>query len=93
MVTKMFSHVCGVGRDRGFLRPHPTTAGPSSNPYAYTRVNYYLTLVALPAGYKFNPSRARPGHGALQFPKERGFFPLPSSNRFPKGEWTFSLSF
>ena len=38
VITIMYFIVCGVGRDRGFLRPHPTTASPLPNPYAFTHV-------------------------------------------------------
>ncbi len=69
--------VCGVGRDRGFLRPCPTTAGPLPNPYAYTHV-----IITSPSPHTGRLPlyflKGTSGHRALQFPKERGLFPFPS---------------
>ncbi len=70
------------GAGLGLFMATPTTAGPfMSKPLCLHSCNYYLTLAALPAGYHFNPSRAHPGTGHSKFPRERGFFLLPSSNR------------
>ena len=52
----MLLFVCRVGRDRRFLRPRSTTAGPSPNPYAYTRViitspHFWHVTTLIPQGH------------------------------------------